>query len=153
MFLVHQPPEVLWLFARHAHAPVLAVLPDGYIRQALVCIVFLLAYYKGGFNRSEFPVHRLPRAGYFRTPQVRAQPWAGRTAALQMGEKRLEIGGEEADGDGEEDDTEKNLLVPFLTNSQVFLESSNLAVRTALVRANRGTGRATGLYYRFFQID
>ena len=70
-----------------------------------------------------------------------------------MGEKRLEIGGEEADGDGEEDDAEKFLLVPFLTNSQVFLESSNLAVRTALVRANRGTGRATGLCYRFFQID
>ena len=70
-----------------------------------------------------------------------------------MGEERLEIGGEKANGDGEENDTEKNLLVPFLTNSQVFLESSILAVRTALVRANRGTGRATGLYYRFFQID
>ena len=70
-----------------------------------------------------------------------------------MGEKRLEIGGEEADGDGEEDDAEKFLLVPFLTNSLVFLESSILAVRTALVRANRGTGCATGLYYRFFQID
>ena len=41
-----------------------------------------------------------------------------------MGEKRLEIGGEEADGDGEEVDAEKNLLVPFLTNSQVFLERS-----------------------------
>ena len=55
-----------------------------------------------------------------------------------MGEERLEIGGKEADGDGEEDDTEKILLVSFLTNSQVFLESSNLVVRTVLVRANRG---------------
>ena len=70
-----------------------------------------------------------------------------------MGEERLEIGGEEADGDGEEDDAEKFLLVPFLTNSQVFLESSNLAVRTALVRANRG-GLAVPLAYAtdFFRL-
>ena len=103
----HQPLADQWLSARHGYVPVLAVHLDECTRQALVCIVFLLAYYKGGFNRSEFPVHRLPRAGYFRTPQVRAQPWAGRAAALQMGEKRLEIGGEEADGDGEEDDAEE----------------------------------------------
>ena len=65
-----------------------------------------------------------------------------------MGEERLEIGGKEADGDGEEDDAEKFLLVPFLTNSQVFLESSNLVVRTVLVRANRGDWLILPIFFR-----